>query len=264
MSQQEDKQMNAELMPVQFYGDTVFLVEHNEEPYVPAKPIVDNIGLDWSAQYSKLKSNSKRWGIGMIPIPSLGGTQEMVCMPLRKLPAFLFSIDPRRVKSELRSKIEMYQEECDKALWDYWTKGEAINPRTYKSHDGKLPSPGLSMDAISKLCREVEKSFKGKVALRTLHYFTGMPVDDLMEEIDDSLVIGIKEDLLTGFLENCCELDSRALTQSSELYRAFCTWHEQNSDKKTPSHKAWGKQMGKRFSRRKSNGISIYEGIRLA
>ncbi len=256
--------MNAELTPVQFYGDTVFLVEHNGEPHTPVRPIVENMGLSWQPQHRKLVTNERRWGITIMVTPSLGGDQETVCIPLRKLPAFLFSIDSRKVKPELRSKIEMYQEECDKALWDYWTKGEAINPRTYSSHDGKLPSPGLSMDAISKLCREVEKSFKGKVALRTLHYFTGMPVDDLMEEIDDSLVIGIKEDLLTGFLENCCELDSRTFTQSSELYRAFCTWHEQNSDKKTPSHKAWGKQMGKRFSRRKSNGISIYEGIRLA
>jgi len=53
----------------------------------------------------------------------------MASMPLRKLPAYMASINPSRVKPELRETIEMYQEECDDALWDYWNKGLATNPR---------------------------------------------------------------------------------------------------------------------------------------
>lgn len=38
----------------------------------------------------------------------------IVNQPLRKFPAFLFSIDFRKVKSFLLEKIEMYQEEYDR------------------------------------------------------------------------------------------------------------------------------------------------------
>jgi hypothetical protein len=49
-------------------------------------------------------------------------------MPLRKLPAWLYSISPNKVSPELRDKIVRYQEECDDALWDYWTQGSATRP----------------------------------------------------------------------------------------------------------------------------------------
>ena len=62
-------------------------------------------------------------------IPSAGGTQTMVSLPLQKLPAWLFSISARKVKPELKDKLIKYQEECDSVLWDYWVKGKVINPR---------------------------------------------------------------------------------------------------------------------------------------
>lgn len=46
-------------------------------------------------------------------------------MPVRKLPAYLASINPKKVCPELRERVELYQEECDDALWNYWTKGHA-------------------------------------------------------------------------------------------------------------------------------------------
>ena len=58
-----------------------------------------------------------------------GKKREMLSMPLRKLPAFMASINPSRGKPELKETIELYQEECDDALWDYWNKGQATNPR---------------------------------------------------------------------------------------------------------------------------------------
>ena len=46
-------------------------------------------------------------------------------MHVRKLPAFLASINPKKVRADLREKVILYQNECDDALWDYWTKGRA-------------------------------------------------------------------------------------------------------------------------------------------
>jgi hypothetical protein len=66
----------------------------------------------------------------MMVIPSESGPQRTLCMPVRKLPAFLASINPSKVRVSLRPTIVRYQEECDNALWDYWTKGQAVKPDT--------------------------------------------------------------------------------------------------------------------------------------
>ena len=118
-----------EVKVVNFYGDKLYLVEFDGEPYIPLRPIVENLGLYWNTQRRKLIFDPTRWQIQMVKIKTNGGTQEMLCLPLRKLPAWLMSISPRKVKPELREKLLRYQEECDKVLWDYWMKGQAVNPR---------------------------------------------------------------------------------------------------------------------------------------
>lgn len=89
------------------------------------KPIVENMGLAWQTQARKLTDNKERWGIIIMVIPSNGGEQEMLCLPVRKLPAYLASINPNKVRAELRPKIELYQAESDDALWNYWINGKA-------------------------------------------------------------------------------------------------------------------------------------------
>jgi len=115
----------CKLTPILFHNDTIFCVAINDQPYTPAKPIVENMGISWQGQQAKLSANKERWGIKMILIPSESGEQETICIPVRKLPAFLASINPKKVRAEIREKIELYQNECDDALWDYWTKGRA-------------------------------------------------------------------------------------------------------------------------------------------
>ena len=124
--------MTKDLVSVPFHGNTLFLVEQNNEPYTPMKPIVEGMGLDWASQFTKLKSDPKRWGsivITTIQVPGDTQGRETLCIPLRKLPGWLMTIQPSRVKPEIREKILCYQNECDDVLWEYWTKGRAENPR---------------------------------------------------------------------------------------------------------------------------------------
>lgn len=114
---------------VPFHGAELFVVEHNGEPYTPMKPIVEGIGIDWRSQATKLRENAARWGVVLIATPSLSGEQNSVCLPLRKLAGWLMTLHPTRVKPEHREKIVAYQNECDDALWQYWTEGVAVNPR---------------------------------------------------------------------------------------------------------------------------------------
>lgn len=109
-------------LTVPFHGSALYIIEHNGQPYTPMKPIVEGMGLTWQPQLAKLNSNKERWGITKIVIPTLGDMQEAVCLPLRKLFAWLMSISPNKVKPEIREAVIMYQNECDDVLWEYWTK----------------------------------------------------------------------------------------------------------------------------------------------
>ena len=110
----------SSLSPVTFHGDIIFVIPHDGEPLAPMKPIVENMGLAWQTQQRKLTDNNERWGITMMVIPSEGGGQQTLCMPVRKLPAFMASINPKKVRPELREKIELYQAECVDSLLNVW------------------------------------------------------------------------------------------------------------------------------------------------
>lgn len=131
----------CELSPVSFHGDTIFCIDYQNQPYTPAKPIVENMGLTWQAQAAKLTANKGRWGITIIVIPSKSGDQQTLCLPVRKLPAYLASINPKKVRPELRERIELYQAESDDALWNYWINGRAERPASEPTRNSCELSP---------------------------------------------------------------------------------------------------------------------------
>lgn len=108
---------------VPFHGNNLYVINFNGEPYVPMKPIVEGMGLDWMGQYRKLTQRFSK-GIEEMSIPTKGGEQSMLCLALRKLAGWLHTISPNKVKPEIRDKVIKYQEECDDVLYEYWTTGE--------------------------------------------------------------------------------------------------------------------------------------------
>jgi hypothetical protein len=85
------------------------------------KPICENIGLDWSSQLQKIKRNHVlNKGMVMMTIPSNGGFQEMVMLPVNYLNGWLFGIDSNRVKPEIRDRLIAYQTECFEVLANHF------------------------------------------------------------------------------------------------------------------------------------------------
>ena len=107
---------------VPFHGSNLIIVEHNNEPYTPMKPIVEGIGLDWRTQARKLRSNSTRWGVVMMTTHSLDKHNQTTCIPLRKLFGWLQTLQPSRIRDDIRETVIQYQNECDDVLWQYWSK----------------------------------------------------------------------------------------------------------------------------------------------
>lgn len=116
---------------VPFHGTSLYIVNHNGEPYTPMRPIVEGMGITWQSQLEKIKNRFSK-GVTEIVIPSAGGSQSMTCLALRKLNGWLQTISPNKVKIEIRERVIQYQEECDDVLYEYWTKGLVTNPRKAK------------------------------------------------------------------------------------------------------------------------------------
>lgn len=108
--------VNAPLTAVTFDTDTLILAEHNHQPYVAMRPLVTAMGLDWRSQYVKLMEKFGSTVVEITTVAEDGKLRGMVCLPLRKLPGWLYSINPGKVSQELRPKIEHYQNECDEVL----------------------------------------------------------------------------------------------------------------------------------------------------
>lgn len=139
----------CQLFPVTFHGDTIFCIDYHGEPFAPMRPIVENMGLAWQSQAAKLCTNRERWTVtNIVTVAQDGSEREMLCMPVRKLPSYLNSINPRKVRPELRERIELYQAESDDALWNYWMHGRAERPVPQTAEAAITPDQQCTLQAI--------------------------------------------------------------------------------------------------------------------
>lgn len=121
---------------ISFHGSELVTLKVEDVVYTAVRPIVEAIGLDWASQSTKLKRNSAKFGCCDIATPTNGGLQKMLCMPLKKLNGWLFSINPEKVRADLREKVIQYQEECFEALYNYWHFGKAERKTTVDQRTG--------------------------------------------------------------------------------------------------------------------------------
>lgn len=112
--------MRTQLFPVPFYEDTLVLVDFEGEPYVVMRTVITNMGLSWAPQYSKLVEKFGSTVTEIVTVAEDGKLRPMVCLPLRKLPGWLYTVQPNKVAPALRDKVIRYQTECEEALYRYW------------------------------------------------------------------------------------------------------------------------------------------------
>ncbi|WNJ77744.1 phage antirepressor N-terminal domain-containing protein [Cedecea neteri] len=124
---------------VSFHGSKLFVVNHNGEPLVPMRPIVEGMGMVWSAQFVKLK---QRFATCVAEIetqlPGDNQRRKVTCLPLRKLAGWLQTISPNKVKPEIRDRVIQYQNECDDVLYEYWTTGQVTRKDDKPATKSKL------------------------------------------------------------------------------------------------------------------------------
>lgn len=180
---------------VPFYGSELYVVNHNDEPYTPMKPIVEGMGMDWKSQFIKLKQRFKTCVVDItIQLPGDNQRRSVICLALRKLSAWLNTISPNKVRPEIRERVIRYQEECDDVLYEYWTKGQVTNPRKSETNvDDRTPLRGLVNRIMGKTGIHYQPLYKmihREFGVNHIDELTGKQIAEAMEYLAGKVLEG--------------------------------------------------------------------------
>lgn len=107
---------------IPFYDDNLIVqLGEDGEIYVALRPIIESLGLDWSAQYRRINRDPVlSEEIKMISVAVTAteirqrgeGAREHICLPKKFISGFLFGINANRVREELRESVIRWQREA--------------------------------------------------------------------------------------------------------------------------------------------------------
>jgi hypothetical protein len=115
----------VEQKSVSFYNDEIVAIRvANGAIYVPIRPICDNLGVTLAGQRERINRDPVLAGESTsVSVTLTQQAREMICLPLKYIPGWLFGINADRVKPELRDKVIRYQRECYDVLAEAFSEG---------------------------------------------------------------------------------------------------------------------------------------------
>jgi len=140
---------------IKFHHSEILTAKENGKVYVALKPIVDGMGLEWARQSDKVKSDDRFNYRLMYMVAKDGKTREMGSLRLDQLAGFLYSINPNKVKAELKDKIIAFQKETFNVINDYWNKG-------YVSKSGDAPMSSEITQALTIMAQGIQSLAKNQ------------------------------------------------------------------------------------------------------
>ena len=104
-------------------GIEIFAEINENGIFVPIRPICNALGIDHAAQAQRIKRHRKLSSTGVVitTVAEDEKQREMICLPLKYIYGWLFSIDLSMVSKESLSVVERYQDECYDVLYNHFT-----------------------------------------------------------------------------------------------------------------------------------------------
>lgn len=164
----------GQIITVNFRGDQLYGFENDDGTFVALKPIVESMGMDWSAQLKRVKRNPiLAEGMAIMATPfGRGGDQEAVSIKLELVNGWLLTIDTSRIENEeVRGKVLLYQRECYSVLFKhFYGKSQADRVASIEG----TPNADEPMQMKRSLVTEARQTF-GCQSARELWFKLGMP-----------------------------------------------------------------------------------------
>ena len=132
----EKKLVPVEQREVDFYDDELVAIRANDgQIYVSIRHMCNSLGLDDRSQRRRIQDHkvlAKGYASGVIMTPE-GVRRTSSLLRVDLVPLWLSGVDTGRVKDEVRPKLEKYQEEVAKVLWEAFQEGRLTACLLYTS-----------------------------------------------------------------------------------------------------------------------------------
>lgn len=163
------------IVTVNFRGDQLYGFENDDGTFVALKPIVESMGMDWSAQLKRVKRDQiLSEGMAIMATPfGRGGDQDAVCLKLELVNGWLFTIDTSRIgNDEVREKVMLYQRECYGVLSKHFAgKHAGVDASKSEPVDDPAENEGVKLRMVNE-----SRQVFGNQAAAQLWFRLGLPV----------------------------------------------------------------------------------------
>ena len=157
----ENTLKTIEQKTVMFYDDELIAIRADDgQVYVSLRHLCDSIGVARQPQVRRIRDHhvlSKGYSGGTIMIPpgkrGGGGRQQAGLLRVDLVPLWLSGIDTKRVKNVIREKLEKYQEEVAKVLWEAFQEGRLTSTPSF---DDLLQKDSPAVNAYKQALAIVE------------------------------------------------------------------------------------------------------------
>lgn len=113
--------VSQEVREVDFDGDPLLIGVVDGVPYVALRPIVEFLGIEWSAQTRRIRRDdilSEETRLVAMLNPRDNKIYEMLSLPIDFLHGWIFGITGSRLKTkEAAEKLRKYRRDCFRVLW---------------------------------------------------------------------------------------------------------------------------------------------------
>lgn len=124
--------MNTEIAIIPIAELPILSAHHDGDVLIPMKQLSETVGLGWKAQHERIHNTPiLAEGIRIIRIPSAsGGLQETLCLPIKLAYVWLVTVPVGHIRHpQTRQRVDLLQRESFDAMYNYWSRGMAVNPR---------------------------------------------------------------------------------------------------------------------------------------
>jgi Prophage antirepressor len=112
---------DVKIETVKFYDQDIDVIFHENLPYIIVRQISDNIGINYNTSRDQIqKRNDINHTLKYIKLPTNGGTQRYLCLPLSMLNVWLQKLVPSR--TNVGDMLMKYQCECFNFLFNHFAK----------------------------------------------------------------------------------------------------------------------------------------------
>ena len=263
--------MTTQLVKVDFHDDPLWVGMVDGKPLVAVNPISVALSLDPKAQRNRIdRDEILSKGKVIMTLPSPGGPQETLCLPLDLIPGFIFGIDDRRIKDEsIREKVLRYKRECYAVLYRHFfpaaspvdgSAAASIDPDTLSVAEKRL-----KLDQVMQ-CRLIF----GQPAARELWAALGLEMVPAMvdlsgvEQAGGAAARAAANDLaqINRFIAERIDVCPGVLVPAHVLYSAYRSWCD-GAAVMAVSNKLFSRAIQDHGFRRKKSSGMYYSGLRL-